>query len=53
MTEFRYKNNAIRKQKVLKPIVHANIADTGVISLTEEPVPCRKRKTLLRLKVNE
>ena len=42
MADFGYNDNAIRNQKIFRPIVHGNVAETGVISLTEEPLPCRK-----------
>ena len=35
IADFRYNDNAIRNQKFFKPIVHGNVTDTGVISLTE------------------
>ena len=41
MVDFRY-NNAIRNQKRFKPIAYGNVADTGMIVLTDEPFPCRK-----------
>ena len=40
MVDFGYNNNAIRKQKHLKPIANGNIADSGMITLTDEPFPC-------------
>ena len=44
MVDFGYNNNAIRNQKHLKPIANSNIADSGMIALTDEPLPCRKPK---------
>ena len=44
MVDFRYNNNAIRNQKLFKPIVNGNVADSGMIALTNEPLPCRKPK---------
>ena len=38
MVEFGYNNNAIRNQK------RFNTADSGMIVLTKEPLPCRKAK---------
>ena len=40
MVDFGYNNNAIRNQKHLKPIANGNIADSGMITLTDEPFPC-------------
>ena len=42
MVDFGYKNNAIRNQKHFKPIANGNVADSGVIALTDEPFPCQK-----------
>ena len=42
MADFGYHDNATKSQKFLKPIVHGNVADTDMISLIEEPFPCRK-----------
>ena len=42
MVDFGYKNNAIRHQKVFKPIANGNFADSGMIALTDEPFSCRK-----------
>ena len=44
MVDFRYNNNAIRNQKLFKPIVNGSVADSGMIALTNEPLPCRKPK---------
>ena len=44
MVDFRYNNNAIRNQKHFKPIANGNVADSGMIVLTEEPLTCRKPK---------
>ena len=35
IADFGYNDNAIRNQKIFKPIVHGNVTDTVVISLTE------------------
>ena len=43
MAEFGYDNNAIRNQKIFKPIAHGNVADYGMVALTDEPVPCHKK----------
>ena len=40
MADFRYNNNAITKQKKIKPIVNGNAADSSMIALTDEPLPC-------------
>ena len=42
MVDFGYKNNAIRHQKVFKPIANGNVVDSGMIALTDEPFSCRK-----------
>ena len=34
----------IRNQKHFKPIANGNVADSGMIALIEEPLPCRKPK---------
>ena len=45
MADFRYNNNAIINQKKkMKPIANGNAADSGMIALTEESVPCCKPK---------
>ena len=44
MVDFGYNNNAIRNYKHFKPIANGNAADSGMISLTDEPLPCRKHK---------
>ena len=36
--------NAIRNQKHFKPIANGNVADSGMIALTDESLPCRKPK---------
>ena len=33
-------NNAIRNQKHFKPIANGNVADSRMIALTDEPLPC-------------
>ena len=42
MAEFEYNNNAIRSQKLFKPIANGNVADSGMIALTDEALPCWK-----------
>ena len=42
MVDFGYNNNAVRNQKHFKPIANGNVADSGMIALTDEPFPCRK-----------
>ena len=49
MVDFGYNNNAIRNQKHCKPIANGNIADGGMIVLTEEPLPCRKQFSYQKL----
>ena len=44
MVDFGYNNNAIRNQKHFKPIANGNVADSGIISLTDESLRCRKPK---------
>ena len=40
MVDSGYNNNAIRKQKHFKPIANGNVADSGMIVLTDESLPC-------------
>ena len=40
MADFGYNNNAIRNQKNFKPIADGNVADSGMIALTDKPLPC-------------
>ena len=40
MGDFGCKNNAIRNQKNFKAITNGNAADSGMIVLTGEPLPC-------------
>ena len=42
MFDFGYDNNAIRNQKHFKPIANGNFADSDMIVLPEEPLPCQK-----------
>ena len=44
MVDFWYNNNAIRNQKYFKPIANGNVADSSMIALTDESVPCWKPK---------
>ena len=44
MVDFGYNNNAIRNQKLFKPIANGNVTDSGMIALTEGPLPRRKPK---------
>ena len=44
MVDFEYNNNAIRSQKRFKPVPNGNVPDSGMIALTDEPLPCRKPK---------
>ena len=43
MADFGYNDNAIRNQKFFKAIAHGNVADCGMVVLTDEPLPCRKK----------
>ena len=52
MVDFGYNNNAIRNQKHFKPIADGNVADSGMIVLTDEPFPCRKPLKSGSLNVN-
>ena len=40
IADFGYNNNAIRKQKKFKPIANGNVADSGMIALSDEPLTC-------------
>ena len=40
MADVGYNNNAIRNQKNFKPIANDNVADSGMIPLTDKPLPC-------------
>ena len=40
MVDFGYNNNAIRNQRHFKPIASGNVADSGIIPLADEPLPC-------------
>ena len=40
MVDLGYKNNAIRNQKHFKPIANGNVADSGVVALTDKPLHC-------------
>ena len=42
MVDFGYKNNAIGNQKHFKPIASGNVADSGMMALTDEPFLCEK-----------
>ena len=44
MVDFGYNNKAIRNQKHFKRIANGNVAYSGIIALTEEPLPRRKPK---------
>ena len=39
MIDFGYNNNTIRNQKYFKPIANSDAADSGMIALTDEPIP--------------
>ena len=49
MVDFGHSNNAIRNQKHFKPIVNGNVADSGVVVLTDKPLPCSKHKKRMNL----
>ena len=36
MADFGYNNNAIRNQKNFKPTTNSNVANSGMIALTDE-----------------
>ena len=40
MVDFGYNDNTIRNQKHFKPIANDNVTDSGMIALTDEPLPC-------------
>ena len=40
MADFEYDNNAIKNPKKFKRIANANVADSDMIALTDEPFPC-------------
>ena len=42
MVDFGYNSNAISSQNYFKPIANDNVADIGMIALTDEPLPCRE-----------
>ena len=44
MVDFGYNNNAMRIPKHFKPISNGNVADSGMIAVTDKPLPCRKPK---------
>ena len=44
MADVGYNNNAIRNQKNFKPVANDNVADSGMIPLTDKPLPCWKRE---------
>ena len=52
MTDFGHSNNPIRNQTFFKPIAHGNVADSSMVSLTDEPPPCRKKSKNEILNVN-
>ena len=40
MVDFGYSNNAISNQKHFKPISNGDVADGGMVALTDELRPC-------------
>ena len=43
MADFGYNDNTIRNQKNFNPIAHGNVVDCGMVALTDESLPCRKK----------
>ena len=43
MADFGYITNTIRHQSVFTPIVYINVADTGMVPLTDESLLCKKK----------
>ena len=43
--DFRFNDNSIRNQKILRPIVANNVCgqNTGMVDFTNEALPCRKK----------
>ena len=52
MVDFRYNSNTIRNQKHFKPIAKGNVADSDMIALTYEPLPCRTPNKEWKFNVN-
>ena len=44
MVDFGYSKNVIRNQKHFKSIAYSNVADSGMIAITDKPLPCQKPK---------
>ena len=44
MVDFGCNKIAVRNEKPFKPIANGNVADSGMIALTDEPLPCQKAK---------
>jgi hypothetical protein len=42
--DFGYNDNSIRNQRTFQPIRYGNSVDITNLEISEEPVPCRKRK---------
>ena len=42
MADFGYNYNVNRNQKKCKPIANGNVADNGMIALTDKPLSCWK-----------
>ena len=40
MVDFGGNNNAIRNQNQFRSIANGNVADSGMIALTDKPFPC-------------
>ena len=52
MVDFGCNNNAIKNQKHFKSIANGNVADSGMIALTDESLPCWNLKGNESLNVN-
>ena len=44
MADFRYNNDVITNKQKFKSIANGNAADSSMIALTDEPLPCWKPK---------
>ena len=43
MADFGCNDNDLRNQKILKPIAHGNVADSGMVALIDEQLQCNKK----------
>ena len=46
MADFGYNHNAIRNKKNFKPIANGNVADSGMIPLTDENQNQKSKKSV-------